>query len=159
MSMAPSQHRWNLRLHPIRLAFAKLPPSSEVPEWARAASSPITTVSWSANETSVLAPEDVVPSGVDRFGPWQAFEIEGHIDFLLTGVLSGIIAPLASSRIPVTTLSTYQTDWILVPAEHAQHAANVWRYHGHIVTVLPDADGAGDAEHAVAGTMSGGQDE
>lgn len=158
MSMAPSQHRWNLRLHPVSLAFAQLPPGSDVPDWARTASSPITSVSWNANETSVLAPADVVPSDVDRFGPWQAFEVEGHIDFLLTGVLSGIIAPLASSRIAVTTLSTYQTDWILVPAEHAQHAANVWRYHGHIVTVLPEAP-AGVTDPAVAHTTTAAEGE
>ncbi|WP_168583736.1 ACT domain-containing protein [Gephyromycinifex aptenodytis] len=146
MNLPAAQRSWNLRLHPEQLAFAKLPPGSEVPDWARAARHPITTVSWSQNETSVLAPVAAVPSDVDRFGPWQAFEVEGHIDFLLTGVLSGIIAPLASSQIAVTTLSTYQTDWILVPAEQAEQAVNVWRYHGHVVTVLPASDAAPSQE-------------
>ncbi|GMA39998.1 ACT domain-containing protein [Mobilicoccus caccae] len=132
-----------LRLHPEHLTFAKLPPGSELPDWAKDVR-PLSTVAWSAEETSVLAPVRVVPDDIDRFGPWCAFEVEGHIDFLLTGVLNGIITPLAASHIAVTTLSTYNTDWILVPADQADAAVNVWRYHGYTVNVLADSQTSTD---------------
>ena len=68
---------------------------------------------------------------------------------LLTGVLHGIISPLAAGQIAVTTVSTYRTDWILVPSEQTAQAVNVWRYHGYAVRVdepgsrnTPDVDGA-----------------
>lgn len=143
MTLTPSARSWKLQLHSTHLVFAKLPPGSGMPDWARSAS-PITSVSWSERETSVLAPADVVPDDLDRFGPWQAFEVVGHIDFLLTGVLHGIIAPLAESQLALTTISTYQTDWILVPAEQAQQAVNVWRCHGHDVVVLEDVASASE---------------
>lgn len=122
----------DLRRHRRPLVFARLPPGQPAPPWAQGAT-PLTSVAWNAMETSVLAPADVVPAGVDTFGPWEAFEVEGPVDFLLTGVLSGLIAPLAAGHIAVTTVSTYTTDWILVPAPQAEQAVNVWRYHGHAV--------------------------
>ncbi|MDO5629211.1 MAG: ACT domain-containing protein [Mobilicoccus sp.] len=146
MSMTTDSIRrrpWTLRMHPGDLVFARLAPRSDMPEWARDAR-PFSSVSWTQDETSVLAPVEVVPNDVDRFGPWRAFEVEGQVDFLLTGVLHGIIAPLAQSHLAVTTLSTYRTDWILVPADQAEAAVNVWRYHGYTVTV----DDAEDAEVA-----------
>ncbi|MDO5535893.1 MAG: ACT domain-containing protein [Propionibacteriaceae bacterium] len=139
------RHTWTLRMHPGDLVFARLDPGSDLPEWARGVR-PFSTVSWTPDETSVLAPVDVVPDDVDRFGPWRAFEVEGGVEFLLTGVLHGIIAPLAQSHLAVTTLSTYRTDWILVPADQAEAAVNVWRYAGFIVNV--EGEASDDAEGA-----------
>lgn len=137
---AGAKSAWALRLHPTDLTFARLAPGSEMPAWAQGAA-PLSSVAWNADETSVLAPVEVVPEDVDRFGPWRAFEVEGTVDFLLTGVLHGIISPLAASHIAVTTLSTYRTDWILVPSEQVEAATNVWRYHGYTVTVLESEAG------------------
>lgn len=125
---------WTLRLHEGEFVFARLAAGSDVPDWAKDAR-PFSTVAWHEGETSVLAPVEVVPHDVDRFGPWRVFEVEGQVDFLLTGVLHGIISPLASSQIAVTTVSTYRTDWILVPSDHVSQAVNVWRYHGYGVRV------------------------
>ena len=132
---------WTLRLHETEFVFARLPAGSDAPEWARDVR-PFSTVAWHEGETSVLAPVEVVPRDVDRFGPWRAFEVEEHIDFLLTGVLHGIISPLAASQIAVTTISTYRTDWILVPSEQVSQAVNVWRYHGYGVRVGAQEGGA-----------------
>ncbi|WP_245851881.1 ACT domain-containing protein [Mobilicoccus massiliensis] len=141
---AVAREGWTLRLHPGELVFARLEPGSDLPEWARDAR-PLSSIAWNESETSVLAPVDVVPGDVDRFGPWRAFEVEEHVDFLLTGVLHGIISPLAASHLAVTTVSTYRTDWILVPAEQVDQAVNVWRYHGYQVTVPQVATEMGTA--------------
>ncbi|GAB47639.1 hypothetical protein MOPEL_022_00080 [Mobilicoccus pelagius NBRC 104925] len=142
---------WALRLHHADLVFARLAAGSDVPDWAKGAR-PLSTVAWNEGETSVLAPADVVPHDVDRFGPWRAFEVEGHVDFLLTGVLHGILSPLAAAQIAVTTVSTYRTDWILVPTDHVDQAVNVWRYQGYVVTT--DATDGADGS---AATTEGGR--
>ena len=42
-------------------------------------------------------------------------------------------APLAEAEISVFTISTFDTDWILVPFERADAAAEEWRRRGHTV--------------------------
>ncbi len=66
-------------------------------------------------------------------GPFTAFEVAGPLDLALTGVLSALLAPLAEAGISVFTLSTFDTDWMLVPKERADDAAEEWRRHGHTV--------------------------
>ena len=56
-----------------------------------------------------------VPTKSVHQRPFTAFEVEGPLDFALTGVLAELLAPLAEAEISVFTLSTYDTDWILVP--------------------------------------------
>jgi hypothetical protein len=59
--------------------------------------------------------------------------VAGTLDFALTGVLAGLLEPLAAEAISVFTLSTFDTDWILVPADRADDAAEAWRRRGHTV--------------------------
>ena len=78
-------------------------------------------------------------------GPFTAFAVEGPLDFSLTGVLSTLLAPLTASEIPVFTISTFDTDWILVPAARAEDASQEWRRAGHAVRAV----------HAPTDTSSG----
>ena len=55
----------------------------------------------------------------------------GPLDFALTGVLYALLAPLAEAEISVFTISTYDTDWILVPADRAD------RGRGGLATTRP----------------------
>ena len=54
---------------------------------------------------------------------FRAFQVEGPLDFALTGVLAGLLAPLARAGVPVFVLSTFQTDYLLVREEMAERAA------------------------------------
>ena len=47
-----------------------------------------------------------------------------------------LLAPLAEAGISVFTLSTFDTDWILVPASSADAAAEVWVSQGHAVEAV-----------------------
>jgi len=55
-----------------------------------------------------------VAENVER--DWRAFEVVGPLPFGLTGVVSGLTAPLAAAGIPVFVVSTYDTDYVLVKA-------------------------------------------
>ena len=57
-----------------------------------------------------------MPDGVRREGPFVAFMVEGPLDFALTGVVSRLSVTLADAGIPIFVISTYDTDYILVPA-------------------------------------------
>ncbi|MFC5179710.1 ACT domain-containing protein [Nocardioides taihuensis] len=120
-----------LNRYPETLAVVRLGPGSEVPSWAE--SSSIFSVTATATETSVVCAARNVPGKARAQKPFTAFEVEGPLDFALTGVLSTLLAPLAEAEISVFTLSTFDTDWILVPVDAADRAAEVWREAGHEV--------------------------
>jgi len=45
---------------------------------------------------------------------WSYLKVEGVLDFSLTGILSSIAVPLAEAGFSVFSISTYDTDYILV---------------------------------------------
>jgi uncharacterized protein len=121
-----------LSRYPETLAVVKLGPGSELPAWAE--SSSILSVTATATETSVVCAARSVPRKSVHQRPFTAFEVEGPLDFALTGVLAGLLTPLADAEISVFTLSTFDTDWILVPAGDADRAEEEWRRSGHEVS-------------------------
>lgn len=122
----------HLMTHREALAVARLGPGEE-PSWDHA-EGPLVSVSRSAGETSVICLDASVPAGVVKEGPFRAVEVAGPLDFTMIGVLHGILEPLVGPRIPVLTVSTYDTDWILVPVDREHDAVAAWRRSGFIVT-------------------------
>ena len=121
-----------LSRYPETLAVVRLGPGADVPAWAE--SSSIFSVTATATETSVVCAARIVPTKSVHQRPFTAFEVEGPLDFALTGVLAGLLRPLAEAGISVFTLSTYDTDWILVPGADADRAEEEWRRSGHEVS-------------------------
>ena len=117
--------------YPEHLAVVRFGPGTDLPEWAE--SSSIFSIIATAKETSVVCAARNVPSRAVHQKPFTAFEVEGPLDFALTGVLASLLAPLSEAGISVFTLSTFDTDWILVPSGEADRAAEEWRRSGHEV--------------------------
>lgn len=136
--------RWELFLHSQPLAIARLDAGADIPAWA-STSSPLRSVTRNDFETSIICSSANVPADVTQAGPFLAFEVRGPLDFTLTGVLSGLLGPLADENISVFTVSTFDTDWILVPTHQCRAATEVWRSRGHLI----DADG----EHGPGGSV------
>jgi hypothetical protein len=131
----PTTH--TLLRYPETLVVVGLPAGSDVPTWAE--SSSLFAVVATAAETSLVCAGRSVPKKVRQQGPFTAFAVEGPLDFALTGVLHGLLGPLAEAQISVFTVSTYLTDWILVPTDKADDAAELWRRRGHAVSAAPVA--------------------
>jgi hypothetical protein len=106
-----------LKLHPGELSVVRLSPDFGLPAWLDFAARPLVSVTFAANELSIVCPSNLVPHGHRAEGPWRAFEIEGPIEFALTGVLASVLSPLADAGLSIFALSTYDTDWILVRRE------------------------------------------
>jgi hypothetical protein len=122
--------------HPDALAVVRLGPGSDVPSWATA--STLFSVTATKTETSIVCHASTVPTKARREGPFVAFEVAGPLDFAEIGVLSGLLAPLADAGISVFTLSTYDTDWILVKADAADAAVEAWTAAGHTLTTVTE---------------------
>ena len=116
---------------PEKLAIVRMSPGAEVPSWAE--SSSLFSITATATETSVICASRSVPAKTPAIKPLTAFMVHGPLDPELTGVLAGLLVPLAEAEIPVFPLSTFDTDWILVKVSDAERAAEEWRRRGHTV--------------------------
>ena len=117
-----------LRVLPGDLAICRLEPDEPLPAWVFHDEARFFSITRTPRETSVVCAEDDVPPSVARAERgWRALEVQGPPPFDLTGVLSGITAPLAAGGIPVFAISTYDTDYLLVRSEHLERAVAVLR--------------------------------
>ncbi len=116
----------NLRLSvlPQTLAICKLERTAPIPEWALR-DSRFSSVTVSSEEISIVCEESAVPPDVKSVKGWRAFKVEGELDFSMTGVIASLTAPLAEAGISVFTLSTYNTDYLLVGTGRYEDAVRV----------------------------------
>lgn len=112
------------------LAVCRFDPMATVPPWA---AGDLVSVTRTAHELSVVCAADAVPIGTRVEGPFRALVVRGPLDFALTGVLAGIAGPLADAGVPIFVLSTFDTDVVLVPADHVQAATRALTDAGHAV--------------------------
>ena len=86
-------------------------------------------------ETSLVCrTEDVPAQALEREDGWQAFRVEGPLDFSLVGILSELTGILAKNGIGLFAVSTFLTDYILVKSGQASRARDAWITAGHTVT-------------------------
>jgi hypothetical protein len=125
----------HLMQHPQELVVVRLPAGAEAPfDWTRG---PIGSLTRTGEETSIICRADVVPSGMAGArveGPFRAVEVAGPLAFDAVGVFVEILTPLARAGIAILGVSTYDTDWVLVPAGRFRDAADAWRSAGLILT-------------------------
>jgi hypothetical protein len=133
--------------HSEQLAVCRLPPEAPLPSWA-AAPGRFRAAVRSPNELSIVCAIAEVPTEVRHEGPFTAFEVDGPIDLGLTGVLAALLAPLAAAGVSVLTVSTFDTDWILVPSLQNGAATRALQRAGHSVDAPSDGRAAEPAEEA-----------
>lgn len=115
-----------LALHPERFAVCRFAPDAPLPAWVFHAGATTWSLTRTPRELSLVVPEDDLPPSVERAEHgWRAFEIAGPVPFDETGVLAGLVAPLAAAGIPVLAISTHDTDLLLVREAHAERAAGI----------------------------------
>ena len=120
-----------LTVHGERLSICRLDAGEEVPAWATGAS--FFSVTRTRDELSVVCPEDVVPEGISQERGWRAFRLEGTFDLSMVGVLASVVSPLAEAGASIFTVSTFDTDYVLVREEQLDLAVDTLRASGHRV--------------------------
>ena len=115
------------------LAVVRLDPGTPAPEWARPGKAGIVAVTATAAETSVVCDAASVPAGERSSPGWSALVVAGPLEHSLTGVLASIAVPLADAGIPIFAISTFDTDYVLVPGDRLDAAIAALRGAGHAV--------------------------
>lgn len=122
----------HLMEHPQDVSVVRLPSGADPTfDWN---TGPLASLTRTADETSVVCATASVPRGARTEGPFRAVEVAGPLDFSAVGVFADILAPLVDAEISVLGISTFDTDWVLVPAERREDAATAWRRAGFVIT-------------------------
>jgi hypothetical protein len=84
-----------------------------------------------AMETTIICDESQVPADIEHDGGWRALRFAGAFDFNEVGVLAGVLATLAEAQVPVMTISTFETDYLLIKAHRFGRVRQVLEEAGH----------------------------
>jgi uncharacterized protein len=128
-SQRPKSHPLKFRQLPGLYSIVRQPPDAPVPAWA--AKGNFTSITRTAEELSIVCPVEYIPPDIDSAPRWICLKLEGPFPFSQTGVLLSFIEPLSNNGVPIFAVATYNTDYILIPEEHANQALDRLREAGH----------------------------
>ena len=110
-------------------AVSKLDKGAPVPNWASSRS--WCSVTRTDDELSIVCPEAEVPANVMTNRGWKCLKVAGPLDLALIGILVSLLQPLAEAHISVFSISTFDTDYLLVKTENLGAVARVLSLAGH----------------------------
>ena len=120
-----------LNLLPQRLAVCRFPPSWTPPNWIHEL--PLWSMTRTEDELSLVLPEEKVPEVWKAERGWRCLKVEGPLDFGVVGVIAAVSAVLAGASVSIFTISTYDTDYVLVKAADLETAAHALAAAGALV--------------------------
>ena len=126
----------DLDLLPEEYAICRLPAGSPLPPGLTGpggTDNGVVSVTWAADEVSVVCRADRVPPGATAESPWRCLRVVGPLEFALTGILASLVGPLADARVNIMAFSTYDTDYVLVPSVRLAEAIATLTKAGHRV--------------------------
>ncbi len=90
-------------------------------------------------ETTVVAPVRAVaglPTG-GRSEPWRVLRLDGPLPHDAVGILARMATVLANEGVPIFSLSTFGTDYVLVPSDRAGEAHHCLLEAGYAIHNVP----------------------
>ncbi len=112
-------------------AICRLDKDVQIPDWAISGS--LLSITRTAKELSIVCPQENVPEGITCEKGWRCLQVQGPLDFSLTGILVSILTPLAQAGISVFAISTYDTDYVMIQEENLERAVLLLSQAGHQV--------------------------
>ena len=120
----------NLTLLIGHFAVARLPPASPLPDWFE--DGEFTSVTRTGSELSILCRQQDIPEGVTVQKGFRCLRVEGPLAFTEVGILNSLAGPLASAQIPIFVISTFDTDYLMVPDQKLELALTTLANTGHV---------------------------
>jgi hypothetical protein len=120
----------NLIILTEELTIVQLPPDKKIPNWV---SGNFYSITRTEDELSIVCNQDIVPKNTKADKGWRAFKILGPLDFSLVGILANLSTILAKVNISIFSISTYNTDYLLVKKENLKKATKTLESAGHNV--------------------------
>lgn len=121
--------RYPLKIQPWQLSIVKLSRHAMPPVGDNAFFATVIA----PNECSLVCETAHAPASDQRRDGWRCLEVTGPLDFAMVGVLAEISRCLAERGISIVAISSFDTDYILVPQESLLAATEALRSAGHRV--------------------------
>ncbi len=115
-----------------KYCVARLKPDSPIPAFP--ACEGLFSITRTSDEVSVVCEETLAPEGSSVERNWRALKVQGPLEFSLKGVLASLLVPLAEAGVSVFAVSTYDTDYLLVPQYHLATTLQTLELAGHRLT-------------------------
>jgi hypothetical protein len=119
-------------------AVSRLSPDDPLPEWARGE---LLALIRTPDELSIVSLDGSVPEPVRCERGWRVLKVVGPLEFSLVGILSALSGALARAGIALFSLSTFDTDYLLVRSEDLGRAVRALESEGHRV-IAPRESGS-----------------
>jgi len=129
--MPAAKRSFELSLLPETFAICRLSPEAVVPEWATRGQ--FFSITRTREELSVIAETAFVPENLLPKLSWRVMKVHGPFNLSEVGVLAALVAPLAGAGVSVFTISTFDTDYLLVQCIQLREAITAFRHAGHTV--------------------------
>ena len=127
-----------LTVLPDPVAICQLPPESPPPAWAWHGA--FCSVTRTATEVSVITDATNVPSEVNGKTGWRVLAVQGPLPFDMIGVLASLSEPLAGAGVPIFSVSTFDTDYLLVEDDFLHNAVAALRMAGNTVAGFAESN-------------------
>ncbi len=123
-------HALRFSILPGAWAVARIEPDRPLPAPELSASL-FLSITRTADEISVVCPEQAAPEGARVEAGWSVMKLHGPFPFDLTGILVSFAAPLAEAGIGIFAISTFDTDYLLVKTARLDDALEALAAAGH----------------------------
>jgi|TARA_B110000091_G_C13682990_1_gene418705 hypothetical protein len=122
-----------LKLLSDNFSIHSLAVDSDIPQ--EVFSAPIYFIAKTYDEISIVLPSQYLLTSDHVEPDWQAFKAVGPLAFSLTGILSKLSSVLASEKISIFAISTFDTDYVLVKRSNVEAAVAALRLnHYQVIT-------------------------
>jgi uncharacterized protein len=130
--MSEAKHTLTISVLPKLFTVCKFPADTPVPAWASGGA--FVSVTRTDAELSIVAETDRVPADLpSAILNWRVMKVHGPFDLSVVGVLASLVTPLAHKGISIFTISTFDTDYLLVQSNDLHAAAAALRNSGHSI--------------------------
>jgi uncharacterized protein len=115
---------------------ARLPADAPTPANLLDPRAPVlVSITRTPTELSIICPAELAPEGAETESGWRLLTVRGPLAFTLTGIIAALSSELAAAGVALFSLSTFDTDHILVRQDELQRAVDTLRSSGHEVGV------------------------
>jgi hypothetical protein len=105
-------------LEPV-YSVCQLSPKDNLPAWALRE---FLAIIRTPDELTIVAPTQVVPEDIKAQHDFVCFRVSGDLAFDVVGVIAAISLELAQAKIPILSISTYNTDYFLISKSNQEPA-------------------------------------
>jgi hypothetical protein len=110
-------------------AICKLDRDDRIPDWALTGD--FISITRTPDELSIVCLQNNAPQSVNCDRGWKCLRVEGSLALSLTGILASLITPLSQAGISIFSMSTYETDYLLVKEQNLEDVLRVLNQEGH----------------------------